>query len=148
MAALDAARRKDQPHERERDGRLAGTGLPDQSEALLRLQLEIDAVDGLHRPARRQVVDLQIVDRENRLHIFPGWWRANSSASPALSFAQARIKRVAEAVAQQGAPFGRWWTDSETEEAQGRYGQDRGPKPQARQDQDGCQCIRQQVRDQ
>ena len=76
MAALDAARRSNHPHECQRDCRLAGAGLPHKSEALLWLQLEIDAIDRLHWPTRRVVVDLQIFDVENRLHIFPCWWRA------------------------------------------------------------------------
>src|SRR6266542_6555421 len=50
------------------------------------------------------ILDLEIGDIENRLHSSPGCWRANSSASPALSFARPRIKCVAEPVAQEVDP--------------------------------------------
>src|SRR5439155_24203664 len=57
--------------------------LADQAEALVRLQPEADAVDRLHRPARRVVVDLQVADVENRpVHVPSPWIRRPIVPSP------------------------------------------------------------------
>ena len=63
--AFDPTRRSDEAHERQGDGRLTRARLAHQPEAFVRQQAETDAIDRLHRSARRVVPHPQIVNAQD-----------------------------------------------------------------------------------
>ena len=66
LAAGDHGRRLQHAQDGVGDGRLAAARFAGQANDLAGANLERDAVDGPHRSARRQVFDLEVVDRDQR----------------------------------------------------------------------------------
>ena len=66
IARFDPAGRVDQPQDREADHRLAATGFADKADDLALVDVEADAVDGLHQTTERVKMRFQSTDIEQR----------------------------------------------------------------------------------
>ena len=70
-AAADLPRRLEQPEDRHRDGRLAGSRLADHAEPLARPDRQRQTVDRQHRPVLEWEVDDEVGDREHDILRLP-----------------------------------------------------------------------------
>src|SRR6185436_18459074 len=84
LARGDAARRRDQPHDRERGHALAAAGFADDPEGAAPRDLERDAVDGADRPLIGAELRHQPAELEQRLgHLAPAYLTCDLARSSA-----------------------------------------------------------------